>query len=183
MPGVSPYKVGDVFGNKKLVEYCGSDPKWRVSLWKYECLLCGKVTGPVKTASITRKDRAGAIPRCCFDGDRQLGNKNPRWLGHEEMSGSFLHSYRYNAQKRGYDWLVTPEELWAQWLTQEGRCAYTGRVLTHGIDASLDRKDNAEGYIPGNVQWVHRDINRMKSDFPEEIFLALCREVVNNDNN
>lgn len=176
MSGVSPYKVGDVFGNKKIVEYCGSDPKLRVSLWKYECTLCGSVNGPVRTATITRKDRQNSLPECCHP--RYLkGSSNPAWQGYQELSGTWLHSYEYNAKKRGIEWDITPAELWEQWLKQEGKCAYTGMPLVHGNSASIDRKDSSKPYRADNVQWVHTNINRMKSDFSEELFLHMCKQV------
>ena len=44
--------------------------------------------------------------------------------------------------------------------------------------ASLDRIDNTKGYTQDNVQWVHKDINRIKSDLSQEYFLTLCKTVV-----
>jgi archaellum component FlaC len=41
--------------------------------------------------------------------------------------------------------------------------------------ASLDRVDSAKGYIKGNVQWVHKDINMMKQQYSQEYFIQMCR--------
>ena len=46
--------------------------------------------------------------------------------------------------------------------------------------ASLDRIDSSKGYTKNNVQWLHKDINIMKRDFPEEKFLFLCKQIVKN---
>lgn len=116
-----------------------------------------------------RSTRCGA---CAFS-----RANNPRWKGYEELTGVWLQTYKYGAEKRGVTWLVTPEQIWSVWLLQEGRCAYTGWKLTHGVDASLDRIDNTRGYEPDNIQFVHRDINKMKSDFTEGRFLELCGAV------
>ena len=43
--------------------------------------------------------------------------------------------------------------------------------------ASLDRIDSSKGYVKGNVQWVHKDINKMKTDFEQSIFIKLCKSV------
>jgi hypothetical protein len=172
MSGTMKYKVGDEFPNgKRLTKYVGSHPKFRTSLWMWECVKCGKESGPSLTNSITRLDKS---PRCCGMPRKE---KTGRWLGHEEITGVFLGTYRYGAAKRGLAWDVTPEHLWSLWVKQGGACVYTGLSLTHGETASIDRIDNTQGYIEGNVQWVHRDINRMKSDFTEDRFLALCRLV------
>ena len=38
--------------------------------------------------------------------------------------------------------------------------------------ASLDRIDSSKGYIKGNVQWVHKNINYMKQEMTNEEFLV-----------
>lgn len=64
------------------------------------------------------------------------------------------------------------------------RCALSGRPIVYKVrprdstaTASLDRIDSTKGYVKGNVQWVHKDINRMKQDIDDETFIALCNEV------
>lgn len=47
----------------------------------------------------------------------------------------------------------------------------TGKVAS---TASLDRIDSNQGYIVGNLQWVHADINKMKLGYRQEYFLDLC---------
>jgi len=37
-----------------------------------------------------------------------------------------------------------------------------------------------KGYIIGNVQWVHRDINRMKWGMTEDVFIRWCKRVASN---
>lgn len=46
--------------------------------------------------------------------------------------------------------------------------------------ASLDRIDSSFGYILNNVQWVHKDVQRMKSDFSEAHFVETCRKITEN---
>jgi hypothetical protein len=43
--------------------------------------------------------------------------------------------------------------------------------------ASLDRIDNTKGYVKGNLQWLHKDINNMKHIFTQDYFLELCKNV------
>ena len=45
------------------------------------------------------------------------------------------------------------------------------------MTASLDRIDSKKGYIEGNIQWVHKDINRMKWAFNEDYFIKLCNNI------
>lgn len=48
--------------------------------------------------------------------------------------------------------------------------------------ASLDRKDSSVGYTKNNIQWVHKAINRLKTDFNQKKFIELCHLVSNFNN-
>jgi hypothetical protein len=43
--------------------------------------------------------------------------------------------------------------------------------------ASLDRIDSSKGYIEGNLQWVHKDVNIMKMDLSQVEFIDYCVKV------
>ncbi len=69
---------------------------------------------------------------------------------------------------------------------QGGKCALTGMKLTFGQDkasqwsgttASLDRKDSKLGYVPGNVQFVHKIVNVMKNKLTDAEFIEWCDAV------
>lgn len=109
--------------------------------------------------------------------------KSPFWKGYHEMSAQYLTRLKF--RKREIPIEVHIEDLWKQWRFQEGKCAYTGIVLSlvkkdtgwSKSTASLDRKDSSKGYIKENIQWVHKAINRMKLDLPEEAFIKYCKLV------
>lgn len=75
-------------------------------------------------------------------------------------------------------------------VKQDKKCKLSGLTLTFALGrkqvnlrvttASLDRKDSSCGYVRGNVQWVHKDINRMKHVFEERYFIHLCSLVTQN---
>jgi hypothetical protein len=44
-------------------------------------------------------------------------------------------------------------------------------------DASLDRIDSSKGYIDGNVQWVHKEVNEMKMQATQNEFIEYCNLV------
>lgn len=66
-----------------------------------------------------------------------------------------------------------------------GRKVKTGIEIcldaAHKQTASLDRIDNTKGYTEDNVQWVHKIINKMKSDLTQEDFIMWCKRI-NNEN-
>lgn len=45
--------------------------------------------------------------------------------------------------------------------------------------ASLDRIDSSKEYTKDNIAWIHKDIQRMKSDFPIEYFIQTCNKITN----
>lgn len=165
--------VGEVVGNKTLVEYVGQN-KHKQHLWMVKCNSCDEVAGPMTFSHAGRYGKSCSI---C----QRLPENNGRWKGHELLTGSWLYQYRNDAAKKNREWSVTPEELWSLWLRQDGRCIYTNLELIHGETASLDRIDSSKGYVLENLQWVHRDINRMKSDFDADYFVQLCSLVRTNN--
>jgi hypothetical protein len=74
---------------------------------------------------------------------------------------------------------------WEIFESQGKRCKLTGWQLAmfptstsiNSQTASLDRIDSTKGYVPGNIQWVHKHINMMKQHFPEEAFVEMCKAV------
>lgn len=104
------------------------------------------------------------------------------WKGAGELSGSHFNHIRHGAKVRGLEFSVTIEQLWERFEAQGRRCALTGlpirfvttRNRSPETTASCDRIDGRIGYIVGNVQWVHKDVNLMKMDLEEPRFIELC---------
>lgn len=168
--GADGHKAGETAGDRLLVKYMGQNPHGHHT-WMWKCAGCGEVRGPSTLAHAKRFSGCGS---CANSRDN-----NPRWKGYQEITGVFLGYYQHSAKKRGLVWDITPEYLWELWVGQESKCAYTGRLLVHGVDASIDRIDSSIGYVEGNLQWVHRDVNWMKNNYTEERFLDICFEVAN----
>lgn len=123
------------------------------------------------------------------DEQRSLRRKN-KWKGHEELSGTKWSSYQKGAEARGLAFDVTIEYAWELFLKQERKCALTGVPINFDMDldflrryghqngtASLDRIDSTKGYTPDNIQWVHKDVNKMKMDLQEEDFFRLVKQI------
>ena len=77
---------------------------------------------------------------------------------------------------------VTWEYLYDLLMQQKGICALSGFQMTletcRENVISLDRIDSTKGYIPGNVQWVCKYINIMKSDMPEPEFFRAIKSIL-----
>jgi hypothetical protein len=118
---------------------------------------------------------------------RRSGSNNPLWGGHGEISGLAWDQIKRKRNTRSSaidrEFSITIEYAWRLFIKQNRKCALTGLPLEFGIhrSASLDRIDNAKGYIPGNVQWVHKDVNRMKNVFSQGRFIQICQLVASNN--
>jgi hypothetical protein len=113
--------------------------------------------------------------------------KHRNWKGCGDLSASFFGWIKNGAEYRKIPFALTIESAWQLFLQQDKRCALTGVFLvmetdvTHHRDthtASLDRINSSCGYMPGNIQWVHKDINNMKQTMTTDEFVAWCRRVV-----
>lgn len=100
------------------------------------------------------------------------------------INGNRYHTaLRSGAKHRGIDFDLTVEYLDGLFVSQGARCNLSGVGIKLGArdeeaTASLDRIDSSIGYVEGNVQWVHKDINRMKQAFGQDYFIDMCRKVV-----
>lgn len=100
-----------------------------------------------------------------------------------------LGKVQNSAKRRKLQCNLTVQYLEDLYKKQQGLCALSGRKLTKYSykqaknkalekNISLDRIDSSKGYIEGNVQWVHRDINWGKNAQSDKDFIQMCQEVV-----
>lgn len=121
------------------------------------------------------------------------GKNHPGWVGYGDLSGQYFSTIKHRAQNKkktklfpnGIPFEITIEYAWQLFEKQNGKCAISGADLYLAQStstrphqtASLDRIDSTKGYIEGNVQWVHKNINLMKNTIPEEDFINWCKLV------
>ena len=116
--------------------------------------------------------------------NRDYGISN--WKGCGEISGTIICELRNRARRKGMEFNLTAKFLWELYQKQNGKCALSGEEITirqieistdRSQTASLDRIDSSKGYIKGNVQWIHKDINKMKLDFEQSVFIYWCQKI------
>jgi hypothetical protein len=117
-----------------------------------------------------------------------------------DLSASYYTSFKYNRRSKGIEFSddLSMEHLWYLYEQQGGRCAISGIPIPLNPQwsqqnngkptkivqtASLDRIDNSKGYVTGNIQWVHKDINYMRGGLSILEFIIFCRQVVKNTSN
>lgn len=166
--------VGEQFANKELLSYVGLD-KNKQHNWMWRCLLCKAEQGPARYAHLKRSNRCG---KC-------TGKDHGAFRGYGGLGKRKFGQIQYGANKRNKEFTITMKDAWDQWEAQKGICSWSGRDLKdpNSKDASLDRINSERGYIPGNIEWVHQEVNYAKHVLTASNFYLLCQEVAQYTNN
>lgn len=100
-----------------------------------------------------------------------------------EIISNYLVKLTAHAKTRNIDVHITLQDLDNQWKKQSGVCAISGIPITvkkkntERTSASVDRIDSSQGYTVENIQWVHKDINKIKLNLDLDYFIELCTRV------
>lgn len=126
----------------------------------------------------SEKARTKAYRANLDNADRVLG-AGRRWRGKNPLKVLLLGCIN-RAKVKGLACTISIEDL--ERLTAPMVCSVTGISLTWDWEGdtqnpwapSIDRLDNAEGYIAGNVRVVCWAYNKARSDWPDEVFHKLA---------
>lgn len=163
----------------------------RYTHWECKCDCGGKITVVGTNLVRGQTQSCGCLRR---EKVRTRNKRNSTKVG--ELTLSYFNQVKRNASKRGLVFDVTMEQIWNLFVSQKSKCKLSGMEIsfqssdedseTYRVGrkhtASLDRIDSNFGYVMGNVQWVHRDINIMKNNFDESYFKQLCQLVSESEN-
>lgn len=97
---------------------------------------------------------------------------------------------RNNERSNKRDFNLTIDFVKQLWENQSGICPFTGwelilppnsngHISPDPANASLDRIDNAKGYIQGNVRFVSVMANFARNKFADEQLINFCKAVAN----
>ena len=165
--------TGQKFGQLEVIGMVKNNLGWFVAKCKCSCGECVEVEvfpllkGQRKTCGC----RKGII--------KMTGEANPLFTGYKEIRGSFWGEISSRAKRIEGGMKISIEEAWQLYLSQEKKCALSGLPIFFGpgrlkCTASLDRINSKEGYVLGNVQWVHKVVNFMKGIFDQTLFINFC---------
>lgn len=167
------YNDWEILGEAKRTHYKAGAHRRQARV----TMLCQCVCGERRACRLDSV-RAGGTKRCkkCYNRSLRTG-----------VNQTVFGRIQKDAAKRGYPFEITLEYVNELFESQGGLCALTGLPITRPQNvheyraatqtASLDRKDNRQGYVPGNVQWVHKTVNIMKLDHDQDEFVRWCQRV------
>ena len=176
-------KIGTIVGNWELIseKYIKENIQWN------DCkCICGNIR-PVRTWHL---NNSKTFSCGCTN---TKGRFKSVCVG--DLSLSYYNSFKNKRVKKNlfFSDEITMDYLWNLFIKQNKKCALSNIDITlnprwsqqnHSRKsdilqtASIDRIDNKKGYIIGNIQWVHKDINNMKGSFNEELLLYYCEQII-----
>jgi hypothetical protein len=171
--------IGKKFHKLYALEFYSKDKTKRVLI---KCICdCGKEV-IVTTSAL----RSGQRKSCgCLSVENIEKLKLISFKGVGRVSGSLFSTILSSARTREIEFNITAEFIWKLFLKQNAKCAISGLDIEltekcsdlKGNTASLDRIDSSLGYIEGNVQWVHKKINKMKNNLSDKEFIKICKQI------
>lgn len=132
----------------------------------------------VRDARVRRNTTARIAAGICVKCKEPLAGKSRycifHWMYHCACKGAW-HKGRNQAGIT-----ASASELLELYIKQGKRCSYTGVRLIPGVNMSIDHIVPASRGGPGdisNLQWVTKQVNRMKTDLSDEEFVAMCQTI------
>lgn len=175
--------IGEVYGKLTVIS---EHSKTRNGHYRYTCQCeCGNTSNVLLTHLIQGNTLS------CGCSMIKSGEAHTQWDGVGEISGNFWYNHiirsANGAKGRAVlELSISKEYAWELFLKQERKCALTNIEIQFPLTysdktytVSLDRIDSSIGYVEGNVQWVHKDINMMKNKYNNEYFIEMCKMVAN----
>lgn len=108
--------------------------------------------------------------------------KSHNFTGWGNIYGDKWYRIKREANKRKLDISFDIKDIWQLYLQQRGLCAITKIPIRFSnnyklCNASLDRINSKCNYKLDNVQWVCKDINRMKNKYSQEYFIEIANAI------
>jgi hypothetical protein len=117
----------------------------------------------------------------------QLPNKDE--LKNIKIHHKYWKTVVKSSRKRSIELNITFDDIYNLLIKQGGLCALSGIPLIFHTNyndhktqtASLDRVDSTKIYEINNIQWIHRSLNKMKMNLPQDYFFYICKKIVEFD--
>lgn len=167
--------VGVKFGTVEIIKKIGRIDK--NTIWEGKCHNCNSIKNYLS-------GNLNKLRKSCGCLGNPSGNKAHDFNGFGEISIQHFRKIKETAEKKELDFNITIEEIWDLYLKQDRKCMLSGQEIHFGKSfrsrtktTSLDRIDSSKGYITGNIQWVHKDVNFIKHKNSDEKLFEICKKI------
>lgn len=192
--GYTTSRLIDLCGKKfgDLYVICRAPKNKSETRYWVECLLCGKVYTACASHLTQGKSKAcvGCAPKKVAEQKFQGCGDIPLTYWNDLKRGAAGEKSGRDC-RRQLKFEITIEQAWDLYLKQNRRCALSNIPIIFikigasnkkaQTTASLDRIDSDGDYTIDNIQWVHKDVNRMKNIYNQGYFITMCKMIANNN--
>lgn len=160
--------IGRKFGCVRVIKFSKSSNDG-ARVWECKCD-CGE------TRYITTEHLKNEYSKCWCSGIKN------RIDGFGKIPSWYVSKVARSCKRRSKDISFNVDVKYLD-LIFTGKCAFSGveicfnKQSDYTTTASLDRIDSDKGYIEGNVQWVHKDVNIMKQEMKDDEFINWCDKI------
>lgn len=181
-------KIGDKFGLLTILETYIKNKKDNKFYCKCQCE-CGKILLRRHESLLIRRN----INQTCGKGKCKgkfcpKGETHPCWKGYGDICGDYISILKRRYKDKYIDFDIDAKFLHDLLVKQNYKCALSGieiakKTTKNNLNdpsentASLDRIDSSKGYTKDNVQWIHKDINKMKNSYNQQYFINICNKI------
>lgn len=167
------YKCGDKKHNLTIIDYISNNTNNRTQV----TVMCD--CGNVSNISTYHFGKIKTCKKCYYN---KKSTEHPSYKGTKNVTKTYFSQIKLCAKKRNLTFNLDIKKLDSLLIKQKHKCYLSGQEINvHNRTASLDRIDSSKGYTKDNIAWVHKDIQRMKSDFSLPYFIDVCNKISKNN--
>lgn len=142
------------------------------------CPKCGDVQNYLRLSYAKESLRLKKVCKKCSNRDTNNCHRGY----YNDMPITWFNKVRLSAEVRGLEFSITMEDVYSLIVENDFKCALSDMDISFnpfGLKhpASIDRIDSSKGYIKGNIQIIHKDLNFMKQQYSQEHFINMCELV------
>jgi hypothetical protein len=146
--------------------------------WYKSCPSCGSMQSYLRKNYAEESLKANKECKACSN--KKTDNCHRGF--YQDIRLSWFNKFQSGAELRNISFTITIEYIWEVFKEQDYQCALTGwpigwAEVGSNHTASIDRIDSDKGYVVGNVQLVHKDVNMAKQQYSQDYFIEMCKAV------
>jgi len=178
--------TGQTFGRLEVLRMARTEQSKRGEFMAIcKCHACGREDYEARPYWVKKGSHSGTCGCDKTYFERNRGESSSYYKGYKGIGSHYFSNAKRRSEKLGLQFNLDMEFLWDLYEKQDRKCALSGvpiffmknRRDSGTGNISLDRIDSNNGYIKGNIQWVHKDINLMKMYLDESVFLDFCKKI------
>ena len=99
-------------------------------------------------------------------------------IKNNNLSVSLFNKIKEQALKNHLKFEIDYDYANSVFKNQNKRCTFCKKPFNNSNDMFLNLIQPSKGYVKGNVEWINKDIAKMKHNLSNHDFLKICKKIV-----